>query len=307
MAALTPTTEWSGLRVLVTGASGVIGRAACALLVQAGAEVWGQVHTRPAPPGVWALAADLRAPGAARELVAASRPDRVLHLAAQPDPRRDPALLPGQRALCVGVAQELGAVCAASGLPLVAAGSCEEYGAAPTPTPEDAPTRPVTPYGQAKLEATRALLAWGERGVQVVVARPFLTYGAGQRGRGLVAGALDAALARRPFPMTHGAQLREFNHADDVAEGLLRCFGGGLWGQVVNLGGAEVQPIAQAARRIFAACGADPALVRPGEAPERPDEVQAVVGDHRRARAALGWAPRVGLEEGIARVLAAGR
>ncbi len=70
------------VRVLVTGASGFIGRQAVDALVRSGAEVHvHSLHSQRLCNAVPSSCSDLRATGTARQLMEEARPDIVLHLA----------------------------------------------------------------------------------------------------------------------------------------------------------------------------------------------------------------------------------
>lgn len=295
-------------RVLVTGAGGLLGRALCRRLAARGVPVVAAIRSRPAPPGVPALAGEL--PEAAGELVREARPDVVVHLAAPVDLGRDPALRASLWPGIVAATEAVARACSAAGVRLVHAGTCEEYGAIPAPMAEDDAPAPVCPYGELKLEATRRVVRRAREGrLRAVVLRPFRVYGPEARG-GLVAEAAAAAVAGRPLAMSDGGQVREWNEVGAVAEGIARVAldpEAPEDGAVFNLGGGPRATAAEVALRLFALAGRDPGLVRRGARPRRPGEPAALWGDHRRYRARWGRLPDPGLEAGLARVLAAVR
>jgi len=268
--------DLSSAAVLVTGSGGFIG-----------GEVLRQV------PG----ALGSRDPAAIRR----ERPDLVIHCASPVDPSRDAdddAMRAGVLELSLAVAE----ACRAVDARLVHVGTCEEYGDGPAPFHEDQPPRPVSPYSRWKAEATRRVLAL--EGLRVTVARPFLTYGPGQRGPRLIPSAIRAALAGHDFDMTPGTQTREVNFVEDIARGLLACRSEAVIGRIVNIGGGPEVRVIDLVRRIFELCDADPERIRTVR-PQRSGEVPRFVGDHRRARDLLGHRPRVDLDEGLARTIEA--
>ena len=186
---------------------------------------------------------------------------------------------------------------------MVHVGTCEEYGRIPAPYAEsDVPSDPVSPYAKWKLRTTEALM---ERGGRVIVARPFLTYGPGQRPRQLIPAAVRAALAGERFPMTTGEQTREWNYVDDTVAGLLRCGSTpAAEGTVVNVCGGPEVSVANMVQRIFAVAGADAALVEVGALPKRSGEVGRFFGDSERCRTILRHTPSTSLEEGLTRTVA---
>jgi nucleoside-diphosphate-sugar epimerase len=289
---------------LVTGASGLIGAALTRLLVAQGLDVLGVSRGAAIPHGARAAHLDLSEPGVLTQLLETERPALVFHLACPVDNRRDETLIPlFERALLQPHA-ELTAACLSLGARLVHVGTCEEYGDGEAPFREDQPARPVSPYSAAKVLATARTLALCREGLRAAVARPFLTYGPGDRSARLVPTALTAALANQPFPMTDGAQTRELNHVEDIALGVARCAAEEVQGQIVNIGGGEELPVVELVRAVYRAAGADPALIQPGAVPRRQGEVARFCGDHQKAQRLLGHRPQIPLGQGLAALVA---
>ena len=274
------------MNALVTGASGFIGRTLMRTLADAGHQ---------ATPWRRGTPLDL-------DCV-----DTVFHLAAPVDPRRDADLgrmLEG----IVLLSDRVAMACLEADVRLVHVGTCEEYGDGPAPFVEDQPPQPVSPYSTAKAAATmRALALHRAHGLRVTVARPFLTYGPGQRGDRLIPTALRAALAGQVFPMTTGHQTREVNYVDDIARGLLACADDAAIGRILNIGGGPELPVIELVQRIFATAGADPGLIQAGALPTRSGETPRFVGNHQRARQVLGHRPEVSLDQGLRRTMEACR
>lgn len=164
------------MRVLVTGATGFVGRWLVRDLQQAGHDVEGAPASR---------TLDLSVPGAATSLVSAAVPDAIVHLAAVsfgPDARRDP-----DRATTVnvdGTRLLIEAAAAMKRVPgVLVTGSSEVYGdPSELPLTEEAALQPSQPYGLSKLQQERvAFKAGAEVGVPVIVTRAFNHTGPGQR------------------------------------------------------------------------------------------------------------------------------
>lgn len=140
------------------------------------------------------------------------------------------------------------------------------------------------------------------RGLDARVARIFNTYGPRMRpgdGR-VIPNLVSQALAGQPLTVYgDGSQTRSFCFISDMVEGILRLARSDV-AEPVNLGNPEEMTVLAMAERIRALV--DPALeIIFLPLPE--DDPRRRRPDISRARALLGWAPRVGLEEGLARTI----
>jgi nucleoside-diphosphate-sugar epimerase len=302
------------VRLAVTGSGGFLGRHLLAAALKAGHEVRALVRPgRPAPaprPGLEPVAGDLADAAVLASLVEGA--DAVLHLAALGVQSRD---RDWARLVAVNVAAPLplAEAAALAGARLVAAGTCLEYrghGRLPDAPAhagarcdEEAPLEPSDPYGATKAAGGVVLRARArDLGLPCWYLRLASLYGEGDDPQKLLPGAVAAARAGRPFEASAGAQEREWLHVGDAAAALLEAAARPppAGGAVVNVGTGEGITLAGLVRRTFALAGADEALVRLGARPYRPGEVHRLVMETGRARALLpGWAPRVGLDEGL--------
>ena len=195
------------------------------------------------------------------------------------------------------------------------------------PAGEDAPFRPGDVYQRTKLEGERLAAETAAReGLELTIARPSGIYGPGDR-RLLK---LFRGVARRRFRILgDGRIFYHLTYVDDVVEGLRLCGEvPAAAGRAYILAGAEVTTLNELVGRIAAAAGvAPPRLHLPvwpvwllGAACEiacAPLGIEPPLYRRRvdfftksrafridRARAELGFAPAVGLDEGIGRTLA---
>jgi nucleoside-diphosphate-sugar epimerase len=94
-------------------------------------------------------------------------------------------------------------------------------------------------------------------------------------------------------------------HADDVVDGLLALAAAtGVEGRTIDLGTGVLTTVREVAERICRLCGAPPPAI--GALDDRPLETVRRA-DPEATHRALGWRPRLGLDEGLARTVAAAR
>ena len=176
------------------------------------------------------------------------------------------------------------------------------------PTPESHPTRPVSPYGTSKVAAELYLGCWEAlHGLSGVVLRLANIYGPRQNPHGeagVIAIFTDRLLRGEPCLINgDGLQTRDYVYVGDVAEAALRALERPQVTGPVNIGtGVETTVVA-----LFEALRAAFGHGESRHGPARPGEQRRSLLDASRAREVLGWTPRVGLDEGLRRTVAAAR
>lgn len=291
------------MKILVTGASGFVGRWLIRELDAAGHEAVGT------PPS---SQLDITDPVAVAALVRATRPDAVAHLAGLsygPDARREP-----QRAFAVnegGTRAILSAVAAApSTPPILVVSSADVYGnpaAADLPLRELAPLLTDQPYGLSKLALERVVLdSAAAGGPPVVIVRPFNHTGPGQRLEFVVPALAQRVLgAREAGDRTIAAGnvdvRRDFSDVRDVVRAyrlILEAFGDSarLTGpRIYNIASGRTVAIREIAQAFASLAGidvdivVDPLLVRESDPPE-------IRGDASLIGTDLGWLPSIPFE-----------
>lgn len=299
-----------GHRVLVTGATGFIGRHLVRALVDGGADVTALV--RPGSPRAagppHTATADLEDIDAIADVLHRTGARIVFHLVGKrPRGQAEPAHA-CVRANVATTAAVLSAVMRGRVQRVVTLGTAEEYGVYAGPQREDQPLQPRSVYGASKAAAT--LLArslYLTSGCPVVVLRPFSVYGPGQRPEMFVAEAVQAAVQGKPFRMSHGTQARDFVFVGDVVTALMAAADEpSLEGQVINIGSGRATRLIDVARQVWKTSGtAAPLLV--GERPTPPWELHDTWADVERARALLKWNVRTSLETGLEATIAWGK
>jgi len=163
---------------------------------------------------------------------------------------------------------------------------------------EERPTRPISPYGVTKLGAEHLVRAYARQfDLPVTILRYFSIYGPRQRPEMGYAVFIDRILRDEPV-LIHGdgSQSRGNTYIDDCVAATLAAIAHGPTGDIFNIGGGEVVSALEAVGLIESIIGR-PARLAFG--PPRPGEQQAALADTSKARQVFGWAPRMGIEDGL--------
>jgi UDP-arabinose 4-epimerase len=190
--------------------------------------------------------------------------------------------------------------------------SCATYGVPDrVPIAEEAPQRPITPYGRTKLIGEQVLADFaGAYGLRHAILRYFNAAGADPEGElaerhdpetHLIPRALMAVAGRSPaleilgtdYPTPDGTCIRDYIHVSDLAEGHRLALDHLLRGGpdlALNLGTGQGHSVLDVLRAIRRATGRE---VPTRLCPRRPGDPPALVADPGRARRVLGFAPRL--------------
>ncbi|MGI5527814.1 NAD-dependent epimerase/dehydratase family protein [Streptomyces syringium] len=298
------------MRALVTGAAGFIGSHLCAHLLAAGDTVVGvdsftdvydpalkerNLRTLTPRPGFTFHRADLLTADLGPLLDGA---DTVYHLAGQPGVRPSwGAEFPVYTARNVLATQALLETVRTRPVgKFVYASSSSVYGDAPTPTPETACPRPVSPYGITKLAGEHLCELYRTAyGLPTVSLRLFTVYGPRQRPDMAFARLLDAARGGAPFPLYgDGEQTRDFTYVLDAVTAMRDAARSPFTG-VANLGGGSPVSMKQAVAAVEDLVGPVEVVSRPAG----PGDARHTGADITLARRAFGFHPRTALHDGI--------
>ncbi len=175
------------------------------------------------------------------------------------------------------------------------------------PIAEDHPLAAANPYAHTKILAEETARFYEQRfGLALVIVRPFNIYGPGQRHSFLIPSIVRQVLD----PSTAEVRVadlrpkRDYLYVADAILLLLATLRPGARG-VYNMGSGRSASVAEVVQLVNDAAGVSKPVVSSGE--PRPGEILDVVADTSRAAAELDWRPRTSLAHGIADVVASER
>ena len=175
-------------------------------------------------------------------------------------------------------------------------GDAERY-----PTHESDRPQPRSPYGVTKLAGEHLVNLYAANfGIPAISLRYFTVYGPRQRPDMAFNRFIVWARHGRPLPVHgDGSQLREFTYVDDIVEANVRARDASVEpGTVVNLSGGTSTTVNDVLDLLEKIHG-EPLQVDRGH--PAVGDVFRTGGSTERAKALLGWEPRVGIEDGLAR------
>jgi UDP-glucose 4-epimerase len=305
------------MTVLVTGGAGYIGSHTVQALVEAGEGVvvidnLSTGFSNFVPGGVPLFTGDAGDETLVEDVIAQHQVESIIHFAGSvvvPDSMRDPLQYYRNNTMTTRSLLNVAVRCGVNRF--IFSSTAAVYGNPDqVPVPEDAPTRPLSPYGSSKL-MTEIMLhdVASAHGMAYVVLRYFNVAGADPLARiglatvgatHLLKIAVEAATGQRAkidvlgtdYPTPDGSCIRDFIHVSDLAEAhraALSYLRDGGTSATLNCGygrGYSVLETIEAVRRIS---GRNFAVQY---APRRPGDIMTMVADVSRIRATLDWTPQ---------------
>jgi len=292
--------------LLVTGRHGFVGGVIAQTLVRTKHRAW----TLADIPHDF----DLRDAAATQRLIAAARPDAVVHLAAQsavPESFRDP-----ETTLQVNVMGTLHLLQALSANAfkgrLLFVGTGDVYGFVPEselPVAETRLPRPSNPYAVSKLAAESLCWQWhSSTGLEIVLARPFNHIGPGQSERFAVSDfarqIAEIKLGRQQPIIRTGdlAVTRDFTDVRDVVEGYFALLQHGVAGEIYNICSGIEYTLQSLLDELIALAGVS-VQIQAEPARMRTAEQRRMRGDPHKIHAISGWHATMPIHESLRNTL----
>ena len=305
------------MNFLVTGGAGFIGSHVCERLLHSGHAVWAFDDLNPfydprlkqrtlrdlqslAKPFEF-VHGDLTDRAALDELFGSVRFDQVIHLAARAGVRpslEEPALY--QRVNVEGTVNVLEAARLNHVRKITIASSSSVYGVnSKVPFAESDPIfRAISPYAASKL-ACEALghVYHHVYGLDVVMLRFFTVYGSRQRPDLAIHKFARLISAGAPIPVFgDGSTARDYTYISDILDGVMACTQKEFGYDIFNLGESQTVRLDQLVALLEGALGKKAVINRQ---PAQPGDVPITSADIAKARARLGYDPKVKIAQGI--------
>lgn len=296
-------------KILVTGASGFIGKRLIKKLAEQGHSVWGMFRY---VTGRYVLGesfesvfADVADYSGVVQIVKDIQPDRVIHLAAI-----SAVSYSYEHPNEVNLVNYLGTINLAESCRIevpdlkqfVFAGSSEEYGNQTTfPIKEDVKENPNSPYSMAKNASTKYLQYMSVAyDFPMTVLRPFNTYGRTENLHFVTERIMSQMLRGQEYIRLGDPEpSRDLLYVDDHVNGYnLAIKDDKTLGEIINISTGKECTIRELVQKIAKETGWEGEVIW-WTIPKRPLDIHRLVGDNWKARQLMQWTPTVGLDEGL--------
>jgi nucleoside-diphosphate-sugar epimerase len=290
-------------RVLLTGATGFVGRPLLERLIADGDEVHA-LSSRRSPGtdnmGVHWHRVDLLDPTAAPRVAGEVEPEQLVHLAWYVSHGRFWSA-PENVDWVEASLRLLRAFTSSGGRRAVFVGTCAEYawGGEEDLDERDSALAPGSLYGVCKDALRRIATAYaGETGLELAWARLFFLYGPGEQSERLVPAVIRSLISGERVATSAGEQVRDFVHVYDAAAALVAVLRSELTGPV-NIASGVGTSVAEVLDTIGALTGATDLIDR-GRRPASASEPPRIVASVRRLTEEARFQPSFSLRDGLA-------
>ncbi len=249
---------------------------------------------------------DITDAAAVNALVAAAKPDAIVHFAAES--HVDRSILSPEPVIqtnLLGTFRLLEAARLNKTPRFLHVSTDEVYGSLPAPeeATEKFPLQPSSPYSASKAGSDMLALSYFVTfRLPVVVTRASNNYGPYQFPEKLIPLMIANALEDRPLPVYgDGMQIRDWLYVDDHCRGILAVLDKGREGEIYNIGGNRSLPNLEVIRKLLALVGRPESLIE--YVKDRPGHDRRYALSSEKILRETGWRPRVDFDTGLARTI----
>jgi len=291
-------------KVLVTGANGFIGRHTIPLLIEKGFEVHCVDIKLPEVRESYTCwhEVDLMDSEKMMKLLSDIQPTYLLHFAWFAVPGEYWTSTENIRWVQASLSL-LQAFANNGGKRVVMAGTCAEYDWDYGYCSEKVtPLRPATLYGVCKHSLQMMLSAFSKQtGLSSAWGRIFFLYGPYEYPKRLVSSVILNLLQNKKAPCSHGNQIRDFLHVEDVASAFVALLESDIMGSV-NIASGQPVTLKSVICKIADKLGRCD-LVQLGALPEQANDPRVLIADVRRLSDEVKWKPKFELDSGLAQTI----
>jgi|TARA_R110001583_G_scaffold71050_6_gene200583 nucleoside-diphosphate-sugar epimerase len=287
------------MKVLLTGASGLIGRHVTSDLLQNGYEVISCGRTPDFTLPTEHLCGDLLDATFRKAVIARHRPDLLIHMAWQTvhghfwHASDNVAWYEASLDLIERFFD-------AGGQRSVIAGSCAEYDwtniTPGVPLSEEAPCKPATLYGQQKLHLLKQCQQLIDQNISIAWGRLFLLLGPEENPKRFVPSLINQLRAGQTANMSSGEQIRDFMHVADAGRAFGQLLKSSCTGPI-NIASGKGYSLLEVGQRIETALQSG--RLNPGGLANRPDDPPYLVADTTKLTQDIGFQCRFNLQQAI--------
>jgi len=287
-------------KILVTGASGFIGRHTLPLLLQAGYEIHAVSFKdkKENQPGLKWYQTNLKDSSCVQDLITKIQPTYLLHFAWCAEPGRfwtDPENTEWVRSSM----ELLKHFHEQGGKRAVISGSCAEYDWNKSFLSENSgPQKPATLYGKCKQELQiKSQSFYRETNLSLCWVRIFFVYGPYEHSARLVPSVVCSLLKNETADCSNGNQKRDLLFVEDVASGFVSILENRITG-IVNIGSGRGVILKNVIETIGDKIGRRN-LIRMGVLPSPKNDPPILVANTKRLTEEVGWTPKFNINTGL--------
>lgn len=291
-------------KVLITGATGFIGRHCLPFLMHQNCEVHAVYLNTPGAEGknIFWHQGDLLDSNQIDDLIEMIRPTHLLHMAWFARPGEFWNSTENLRWVQASL-ELLQKFTENGGQRAVIAGTCAEYDWQHEILSEEVtPLHPKTLYGVCKNSLQTILAEYSKQvGLALAWGRIFFIYGPFENPSRLVPSVINSLILGKPALCSHGNQIRDFLYVSDAAEAFTTLLDSDIQGPI-NIASGKPVSLKEIILKTAEKLGRKD-LIRLGAIPSPDNDPPFLVGDTKRLSNQLSWSPKYDLESGLGKTI----